>query len=570
MASRRVHRLTCALALLGAAAGCASSELRRFPLAEPLWRDPDQHPFSETPEKYYSPFVWDAANQTVFRPISRFFAVDPAGEAVNVNALDEVPNSSWYENRIGRAGMSPDELAKGPCVTPLPDTRGPWLIKGAKPNGFNPGFFIKASDGKKYLVKFDGTIEGTRPTAADVVSSRLVHGAGYYVPCNRVIHFDRSILRIDPKAMSESKSGEKTKLVDADLDQIFTKAVRLPDGRYRASLSLFIEGEPIGPWTYEGRRSDDPNDVVNHEDRRELRGLEVLAAWLGWTDTREQNTLGSFVKQGSGGWVRHYLIDVGNCFGSIWDPPMLGRRIGHAYYFDVPYILEDILTLGVQHRPWDDLRLGPTGRVFGYYDVEHFDPDRFRPGYPNPAFVRKSERDSAWMARIIARYSDAHLRAVLKQAELAPELEERLFSVLGGRRQKLLSRYLSRLSPLAWPEILPAGPSAHLCMQDMALVGNVASVESRAYTTRAWQGERLEPIAVGNGRAERGHHVCLHLPKVPSASTASPGYLVVDVVAGPRGGKPSLPARVHLYHLGGRDYRVVGLERPYDPAPPHG
>ena len=147
-----------------------------------------------------------------------------------------------------------------------------------------------------------------------------------------------------------------------DLDTVFSKALRLADGRYRASLSLFVEGEPIGPWTYEGRRSDDPNDVVNHEDRRELRGMEVMAAWLGFYDTREQNTLASFVKHEPGGYVRHYLIDVGNVFGSIWDPPALGRRITHAYYLDIPYLLEDSSPSGSRSVRGTTPALGRRGR----------------------------------------------------------------------------------------------------------------------------------------------------------------------------------------------------------------
>jgi hypothetical protein len=31
------------------------------------------------------------------RPISDFWAVDPAGESINVNSLDEVPDSSWFQ-----------------------------------------------------------------------------------------------------------------------------------------------------------------------------------------------------------------------------------------------------------------------------------------------------------------------------------------------------------------------------------------------------------------------------------------------------------------------------------------
>ena len=553
-------------ALLG---GCGGG-LRPFPNQPPIWRDPDRRSFDRVPEEYFSPFAWDAANQTVFRPISRFFAVDPAGDAVNVNALDEVPDSSWYENRIGRFGMTPEEAALGACQSPLPDVKGPWTVKAAKPNGFNPGFFIKASDGKRYLMKFDGRVEGPRPTAADVVSSRIFHAAGYFVPCNRVVYIERGILKIDPKAKSENAHGDKVALTPKDVDVVFSKALRLADGRYRASLSLFVEGQPIGPWTYEGRRSDDPNDVVNHEDRRELRGMEVMAAWLGFYDSREQNTLASFVKRDTGGYVRHYLIDVGNVLGSIWDPPALGRRITHAYYLDVPYLLEDFVTLGIQHRPWDDARFGPTGVTFGYFDVEHFDPDGFRSGYPNPAFVRRSERDSAWMARIIARYSDAHLASMVKMAGLEPRFEARLLDVLEGRRDKLLRRYLSRLSPLAWPELRPAGQGALLCFEDLAVLSQTARAQRRSYETRGWQSTELLPVSPGGAHGERGHHVCFALPRVPSASPGSPKYLIVDAIARTRGEKPTLPARVHLYHLGGSDYRIVGLERPYSDRPPSG
>lgn len=533
-----------------------------------MWRDPDRRTFQNQPEEYYSPFVWDGANQTVFRPISRFFAVDPAGEAINVNALDEVPDSSWFTNRLGRHGLTPNEAARGACVTPPIDPTKKIVVKSAKPNGFNPGFFIKTED-RRYLMKFDGNTEGVRPTAADVISTRIYHAVGYFVPCNRIVYFDRKVLEIDPEAESENERGEKTKLGPADVDKVFSKARRLPDGRYRASSSLFVEGTPLGPWTYEGTRSDDPNDVIAHEDRRELRGAEVLAAWLGYTDSREQNTMATFVEVGERGYVRHYMLDVGNTYGSVWEPPMLGRRIGHSYYFDVPYILEDFFTFGVIERPWDTLRFGPTGKVFGYYDVEHFDPDKFRPGYPNPAFVRKSERDSAWMARILARFTDDHLRAIVDKGDLPPAHERRLLAVLVGRRDKILRRYLTRLSPLAWPALRQAEKSAELCLEDMALVGRVANPGRRLYGVRAFAGEELEPTAVsGKLTLEDDRFVCLTLPAVRDASAKSPRYLIVDVFAGSQKTDQALPARVHLYHLGGSDYRIVGLERPDDADPP--
>ncbi len=553
------------LSALGAAA-CGAAPVQ-FPLKDPLWVDPDRRPFAAEPEEYFSPFAWDGADQMVFRPISRFFAVDPAGEAVNVNAFDEPPSSSWFYHRIGRYGMTPAQVAKSSCTTPLPDAEKTWTVIGAKPNGFNPGFLLKASDGQRYLAKFDGVVQGPRATAADVIGSRIYHAAGYYVPCNRIIHFRRDILVYDPKAKGENEKGDKEPLSDKHLDKVFDKALRLPDGRYRANLSLFVEGKPIGPWTYQGTRSDDPNDIIPHEDRRELRGMEVLAAWTDHFDSREQNTLAAFIKAPPGGYVRHYMIDFGDTFGSIWEPPMLGRRIGHAYYLDFGYLFEDFFTLGLIERRWDTVRFGKTERVFGYYDIETFDPDNYKPGYPNPAFGRKSERDAAWMARILARFSDAHIRAMVDASQMGDRLGDELVRLLRGRRDKILRRYLTRLSPLAWPKVERRGAAAALCLEDMAVVGGVVTKAERGYRARAWLGEDRTPALLNTPALNEGSWACVGLPALPGASTSAPEYLIVDVVA-TSGSQRTAPARAHLYHLGGTDYRVVGLERPSDDDPP--
>ena len=540
-----------------------------------MLQDDDMRPFAPPPEEYFSPFMWDGADQMVFRPISRFFAVDPAGEAINVNALDEVPDSSFFQNRIGTKPMTPEQFALGSCAQEPPlDTTAKITISGAKPNGANPGFIVKDSVGRSYLLKFDGLLQPERATSADVVGSILYHAAGYHAPCNRVVFFDRRVLQIESDATSEDSEGDERPLRDSDIQEVLSKAVRLPDGRYRASASLFLPGKPLGPFGYEGTRDDDPNDVVAHEDRRELRGGYLIAAWLNHFDAREQNTLDVWMESARGrGHVRHYYIDFGDCFGSLWDWDGISRRLGPSGYMKLDHILRDIVTLGLVERPWERATFGPAGQIFGYYGrFDDFDPDAWYPGYPNPAFGRRSERDTAWMARILARIGPEHLQAAVAAASFSnPFHASELLHILEGRRERILRRFLSRLSPLAAPAIEPASATvtSMLCLDDLLISSGTASRTARAYRGRAYpEGDASKALPL-QPRAEGTDRVCVPLPSIGGASQQSPAYLIVDVRGVVRGREQQeAPARVHLYDFGGGRYLVVALERPDNSDPP--
>lgn len=549
------------------ALGCGAPA--RFPLRPPLWEDPDREPFHSTPEEYVSPMVWDVGDQSIFYPLTRVFAVDPAGESRNVNSLDEVPDSSWFSNRMGLYRLSPAQVALGPCEPGSTDPPTPWKVSGAKPNGANPGFIIEDARGARHLVKFDGTVQGPRATSADVIVSKLYHAAGYSVPCNRVVFFERDAVSIGEGATAENAVGEKEPLTPAHLEEVFAMAQRLPDGRLRASTSQFLSGVPLGPFQYQGTRDGDPNDVVAHQDRRELRGMRVLAAWTHHFDAREQNTLSMWIPTGDGrGYVRHNLIDFGDCFGSVWDPPTLGRRLGHSHYFDLEHTLEDWLTLGLRERPWDRARFGASGKVFGYYSVRDFEPESWKAGYPNPAFSRMSERDGAWMARIIAAFGDEHLRTVIEQGRLgAPALADELFRLLSGRRARILERYLTRLSPLTLPNIRQ-GTEAELCLTDLVAESGLRRGHGRRYAVAAYPEGASTKTPVAKVRQVGAERVCADLPRISGASPEAPKYLIVDWVSQSDSFAAELPARVHLYDLGSGGVRVVGLERPDNFEPP--
>jgi hypothetical protein len=144
------------LAAIGAG-GCATT-MHRFPLAEPMWRDDDQQPFGPRPEAWYSSYSWDGADNSVFRPLSELFWLELDREAINVNALDEVPDSSWYTNRLSREAMSPEDVARGACEGDDDSLRGPLTITRGKPDGASPGFFVRDADGTTYLFKLDGEL----------------------------------------------------------------------------------------------------------------------------------------------------------------------------------------------------------------------------------------------------------------------------------------------------------------------------------------------------------------------------------------------------------------------------
>ena len=52
--------------------------------------------------------------------------------SLNVNAFDEVPDSTFFTNRHGREPMSLEALKKGASVTSGPDSSEPWLITKGK------------------------------------------------------------------------------------------------------------------------------------------------------------------------------------------------------------------------------------------------------------------------------------------------------------------------------------------------------------------------------------------------------------------------------------------------------
>ena len=267
-------------------------------------------------------------------------------------------------------------------------------------------------------------------------------------------------------------------LSEADLQAVLEGVPRRSDGTIQVMASRFVRGKPLGPFKFYGTRSDDPNDIFSHEDRRELRGLRVFAAWLNHNDSDAANTLDTYVTEGDQSYIKHYLIDFGTTLGSGAFEPKV-RRTGNEYYLEWTPILKSAISLGFLDRPWRTWPY-PDFPSIGRFESKHFRPELWRPDYPNPACRRMQLEDAFWATRIVAGVSDDMVRAIVSTGQLIdPEAEAYLVETLIERRDKILRYYLSRLNPLDEFRVDPGRGS--LTFQNLGMKHGIGTARSYRY-----------------------------------------------------------------------------------------
>ena len=366
--------------------------------------------------------------------------------AMGINTLGEVPDSAWFTNRHGRTRMTLDALKRGAGDenAPLP----PYVIVGAKTEGISPGFRMRDAKGRVYFVKPDPVTNPKLNTGADVLGSKFFHAIGYNTPENYFAKIRKSNWTVDKEAKISLPDKIFRKMVKHDLYNILESASELPDGSYRVTASLAILGKDLGPFRYEGTRSDDPNDIIPHEDRRDLRGLFVFCAWLNHTDAKAANSFNALVQDDGTAFIRHYLIDFGSAFGSDGDAAK-DARLGHAYQIPTAgAALKSLLGLGLYSPDWERA-VYPKLKAVGRIESDVFDPERWKPNYPNPAFLHRRPDDEYWAAKIVMAFTDDDIRALVETGEYGdPRVVDYLVTTLAQRRDKIGRTYLSKVLSL--------------------------------------------------------------------------------------------------------------------------
>ena len=270
--------------------------------------------------------------------------------ARNVNTIDEVPDSSWFTNRIGTRELTVEEVVRGPVVGPAP-APSKWTITREKSAGAAPGFTARDANGETWFVSFDAPSNPEGATGALVVATKIFWALGY----NQVEYFLTEMrgetTEIAPDATKRRPSGARTPLTMDDVREIKERTHRRADGSYRTAAGRMLPGKVLGGFRYQGTRPDDPNDIVPHEHRRELRALRVFGAWANLTDMKAGNTLDTIVTEGGRGVIRHYLQDVGSTFGLGANGPHDWNE-GWEHVYDGPPSRRRLLTLGFGFSPW--------------------------------------------------------------------------------------------------------------------------------------------------------------------------------------------------------------------------
>ncbi len=270
-----------------------------------------------------------------------------------------------------------------------------------------------------------------------------------------------------------------------DLVEMLGSQPKRKDGKIRSVASKWLSGVPVGPFHFHGRRKDDPNDRVDHDDRRELRGLRVLSSWLGDTDRRMANTLDMYITdENEKSYLKHYLLDMGSTLGSNWGRPH-PPKYGYEYALDLVNISKAFLMAGYYEDPWDYTDSVHYESV-GWYESEMFDPGGWVAVYPNPASENITYRDAYWGSKIVMAFTDEDIESIVKTGRLSdPEAERYLIETLIKRRDKIVSYWFTKVNPLDEFHVEKFGFDGYIFrFADMAIKAGVVEPERNEYTIR--------------------------------------------------------------------------------------
>src|SRR4029453_5453037 len=247
--------LPLALGLLLVSETASGQSTRKFYSDDPLTLEPETQDASKV-ANYKIDLFYDLMLNQFARP------GEPAGpRAKNVNTIDEVPDSSWFTNRILEKPVSVAEAVRG-ATTGSGPAPGKWRVFRATTEGDGPGFPIQDSAGATWFLGFDPKSNPEGATGAAVVASRIFWTLGYFQAEYYISELRPDQLTVDPKATLPPPSKRERPMKLSDVLPVLGRVARNPNGTFRVLASRLLPGKVLGGFKYYGTRPDDPKDVL--------------------------------------------------------------------------------------------------------------------------------------------------------------------------------------------------------------------------------------------------------------------------------------------------------------------
>ena len=437
----------------------AAAPLARFYPDDPVRVDDDSRDIA--------PVATDDLSKSYDFVINTFKRKKVTMPAANVNTLGEVPDSSWFNNRIGMREMSIAEVLRGPDTIDGP-AAGPWQVIGRPEAGITPKFAIRDGNGNVFMIKLDPANIPELASSVELISTKIFHAIGYIVPEDFIASLDPKQLRVAPGARFKADSGRDRALTIDDVERWLKNQAHQPDGTIRVLASRWVPGTVVGSFRFTGTRPDDPNDIYPHELRRELRGLRVFAAWLNHDDARSLNSIDTYVEDTGRRYIRHYLQDFGSTLGSGSTSPQQPRG-GYEYLIEGDKIVKGLASFGLWRRDWMKAKYEKLPAL-GNIESAVFNPGTWKTEYPHPAFDAMDAEDGFWAARIAARFTDEMIREIVNSAKLSnPATADALARIIIERRDKVVAHWITGVNPLDNFTVQPVS-NGHILVYDNAAV----------------------------------------------------------------------------------------------------
>jgi hypothetical protein len=544
---RTAVRVVVLAAALGLGASAVSTKGPRFYPDDPMAREPETQDASKA-QPYSIEQMYEMLINLFVTP-----GYKPTGSrAQNLNTVDEVPDSSWFTNRIGARTIARDELVRGPNLGAPPDP-SKWVLFREKTSGAHPGFTAKDAKGDTWFLEFDPPFFAEGATSVVAIASKIFWALGYNQVQSYLTTFDPKVVSFDPKATIKRPSGARTPFSTDDMNAILETVARRKDGTYRVIAGRLLPGKVMGNFLFEGTRPDDPNDLVPHEHRRELRALRVFGAWTNLTDLKAANTLDTLETVNGKSLIKHYLQDVGSTFGLCndlheWD-------LSWERFVQGNTTAKRLFSLGFALSPWQTVDYGPEYPSIGKFEGDKFDPRIWQPQTATTAIMEMRDDDAFWAAQRVMAFSDDLIRAVVHTGEFSnPDAEKYLADVLIKRRNKVGSIYLTAVNPIVSPSLDASG---RLTFENAAVAAGVAPAP--AGYRASWSHfdnatEATRPIGDTQSQTTT--------MQAPAGLPTAVGSFIEVKISADSQPHPSWrqPIRAH-FRRDGTGWKLVGLER---------